>query len=166
LKQVQDNKGARVAFTLPVNPDGLDQLGLNIVKSALDASVTISFVNIMTMDYGDSMAGQDLGQVAIGAAQATAKQLVSLDSSLTLAAAIRKVGVTPMIGHNDDTEVFSLAHAQTLVSWARQNQLGLLAFWAIQRDQACPSSGLDLDTCSGVNKGTFDFANVFASVNQ
>ena len=161
LAKVQQAKGIRVAFTLPVNPDGLDDLGVAVVQSALDAGVTISHVNVMTMDYGAG-AG-DLGQVSIGSADATAKQLVQLIPGEALADAYRQVGATPMIGTNDDGNVFSLANATALASWAQQHHLGLLAFWAIQRDEPC-SNGTDLDQCSGVDATTFQFANVFEAV--
>jgi chitinase len=161
LKQVQTDKGIRVAFTLPVGLDGLDALGKAVVQSAIDAGVAISFVNVMTMDYGLGQA--DLGQVAIGSADGTASQLVTMIPGLTLAAAYRMVGATPMIGKNDDGSVFSLANAQALATWAGQKHLGLLAFWAIQRDEPCPS-GQDINTCSEVNGATFQFNNVFAAV--
>ena len=161
LAKVQQAKGIRVAFTLPVDPDGLDDLGVAVVQSALDAGVTISHVNVMTMDYGGG-AG-DLGQVSIGSADATAKQLVQMIPGLALADAYRQVGATPMIGTNDDGNVFSLADATALATWAQQHHLGLLAFWAIQRDEPC-TSGPDLDQCSGVNGSTFQFANVFEAV--
>jgi chitinase len=161
LAKVQAAKGIHVAFTLPVNPDGLDDLGKAVVQSALDAGVTISYVNVMTMDYGAG-AG-DLGQVAIGSADATAKQLVQMEPGLALADAYKQVGATPMIGTNDDGHVFSLANATAHATWAQQHHLGLLAFWAIQRDEKC-TGGTDLDRCSGVNDTTFQFANVFEAV--
>jgi len=47
------------------------------------------------------------------------------------------LGATPDIGKNDDTEVFTLADAQTLTDFAIQKKLGLITFWNIQRDQTC-----------------------------
>ena len=44
-----------------------------------------------------------------------------------------------------------------------QKKLGLVAFWAINRDQ--PGSG-SLGLYSGVNGGNFDFHNVFKGVTQ
>jgi chitinase len=159
LAKVQAAKGIRVAFTLPVNPDGLDDLGKAVVQSALDAGVHVSYVNVMTMDYGGG-AGSDLGQTAIGSADATAHQLVQMIPGLALADAYRQVGATPMIGTNDDGHVFTVANANALAAWAAQHHLGLLAFWAIQRDEHC-TGATDLDRCSGVNTATFDFANAF-----
>jgi chitinase len=161
LKSVQDSRHIRVAFTLPVNPDGLDDLGLAIVKSALAAGVTISFVNVMTMDYGN---GTNLGSTPTTSVDATAAQLQGMIKGLSPAAAYRMIGATPMVGHNDDTEVFSLDNAKTLISYAKQKQIGLVAFWAIQRDEKCPSSKLDLNLCNGVSSATFQFSQIFASV--
>ena len=59
------------------------------------------------------------------------------------------------------SEVFGLEDAQRLTAFAKQKGLGLLAFWAINRDQAC-TTGLAL--CSGVNQNTFAFHNVFKMV--
>ena len=158
---MQDAKHIRVAFTLPVNSDGLDNLGLAIVKAALDAGVTVSFVNVMTMDYGN---GTNLGTTPTSSVDATATQLQGLIKGLTLAHAYRMIGATAMIGHNDDSEVFSLDNAKTLVAFARQKQLGLVSFWAIQRDEKCPSSTVDLNLCNGASNTTFAFSQLFAGV--
>jgi hypothetical protein len=162
LAMVQAQKHVRVAFTLPVNPDGLDSLGLDIVKSALAAGVKISLVNVMTMDYGN---GTNLGTTPIASVDATAKQLQAAIAGLSSDAAYRMVGATAMIGHNDDSEIFSLDNAKTLVAYAKQKQLGLISFWAIQRDEKCPS-GIDLNLCTGVNTSTFQFHQIFDGVNH
>jgi hypothetical protein len=163
LKMVQDQRGAKVAFTLPVNPDGLETGnggGLNVFKAAVAAGVKVQYVNIMTMDYGG---GTNVGAVALQSADATAKQIQSVVGG-SLGAAYRMLGITPMIGHNDDGEVFSLANAQSLAAYAKQHAVGLLAFWAIQRDEKCPG-GLNLDTCSGVNGSSFEFVNALKAAN-
>ena len=162
LATVQAQKKIRVALTLPVNPDGLDSLGLDVVKSALAGGVQLSFVNVMTMDYGN---GTNLGTTPIASVDATAKQLQGIIAGLTSDAAYRMVGATAMIGHNDDTEVFSLANAQTLVDYAKQKKLGLVSFWAIQRDEKCPAA-IDLNLCSGSNASTFQFHQIFDAVRH
>jgi chitinase len=162
LAQLQAAKHIRVAFTLPVNPDGLDSLGLAVVQSALAAGVQLSFVNVMTMDYGN---GTDLGSTPSASADATARQLQTLIPGLSLDQAYRMVGITPMIGKNDDSETFSVSNAQTLISYAQQKKIGLLAFWAIQRDQPCAAQPPNLDLCNGSSASTFQFAQIFASVN-
>jgi chitinase len=162
LAMVQTQKNVRVAFTLPVNSDGLDSLGLAVVTSALSAGVKISFVNVMTMDYGD---GTNLGTTPIDSVDATAKQLEGAIAGLSSDAAYRMVGATAMIGHNDDSEVFSLDNARALVAYAKEKKLGLVSFWAIQRDQKCPGA-IDLDQCTGVNGSAFQFHQIFDGVNH
>jgi chitinase len=162
LKQAQDEKHIRVAFTLPVGPGGLEQGSIDIVKAALDAGVSIAFVNGMTMDYGD---GTDLGTTPIQSVDAVARQVRGLLPALSLDQAYRMVGATAMIGKNDDAETFSQGNASTLIDHARATRLGLVSFWAIQRDQKCPAAGNDLGLCSRVNGATFEFNDIFAAVN-
>ena len=75
------------------------------------------------------------------------------------------LGVTPMIGQNDDTEVFSLADAQQLTSFVQANHVGLVAFWSIDRDQVCPA-GADYNSCSTVNTANFQFNSIFQAVTK
>jgi len=170
LAMVQAARPAvQVAFTLAAlphasgSPGGLTSQGLAVVSHALSAGVTIAHVNLMTMDYGDSYGGQPLAPVAIGSLTDANAQLVGLVPGLTPAQAWRMLGVIPMIGKNDDAEVFSLADASDVASFAIQKRLGLVSFWSIDRDQVCPS-GADYNTCSTVDAKDFDFANAFLTV--
>jgi len=167
LKLAQDARGIKVAFTLAANPSpgALTSQGLSVVSHALAAGVTISHVNLMTMDYGDSYGGQPLAPVAIGSLTAANGQLLTLIPGLTTAQAWRMLGVIPMIGKNDDSEVFSLDDAKTLAAFATANDLGLVSFWSIDRDQVCPS-GADYNSCSTVDAATFAFTDVLSKVAQ
>ena len=163
LKQLQvANKNVRVAFTLPLAPTGLLQESIDILQAAISAGVEISFVNGLAMDYGD---GTDLGTVPAKSIDGLAIQVRALLPSLSLAQVYRRLGATAMIGKNDDNETLSFANAQTLVDYARQKQLGLLSFWAIHRDQVCPTSN-DLALCSRLNTKPFEFYTIFAGVNR
>lgn len=170
LKIVQDKLGIEVALTLactpkdPQNtPGGLSAASLAVVEAALAAGVTLSHVNLMTMDYGDYYShGKTMSALAISALEDTRAQLQGLIPGLADDAAYRMLGVTPMIGVNDvASEVFSLADAAAVASFARQKHLGLVAFWAINRDQ--PGSG-SLGLYSGVNTAAFEFHKAFESV--
>jgi len=162
LKQAQDQRNIRVAFTLPVSPSGLEGESINIVRAAIDAGVKISFVNGMTMDYGG---GTNLGTTPIMSIDGLAGQIRSLLPQLTLAQAYQMVGATPMIGRNDDGTTFSLDNARTLINYAKTKRIGLVSYWAIQRDESCSSSG-GLDRCSLVNTANFQFSQIFAGVNN
>jgi chitinase len=164
LKQVQDRDKITVSLTLPVDDKGLDDLGLAIVKAMVAAGVKISYVNGMTMDYGDEFAKEDMGDLAISSLQGIAKQLRSIIPGLSLDAAYHMIGATAMIGHNDDKEIFTMDHARKLIDFAKQHRLGFVSFWAIQRDQRCAGK-LNVDFCTGVNDGPFQFTKIFSSVN-
>jgi len=150
------NPGLSFSLTLPVLPSGLTGDGINLIKAAHDAGVKVDTVNLMTMDYyaGD----QDMGQAAIQATQHTLAQLQSVDSGYGYA----NLGITPMIGTNDDNSTFSLDNARTVKSWADANGIGRLAFWSINRDQSCSAYAPQASpTCSGVSQGPLAFTDAF-----
>ncbi|HEU4426150.1 MAG TPA: cellulose binding domain-containing protein [Pilimelia sp.] len=152
------NPGLKISLTLPVLPEGLTQDGLNVVRSARDAGVNLDLVNIMAMDYG--RAGQDYGNLAIQAVQSTQKQMKSLFPNLSDAQAFRMVGVTPMLGVNDDRGVFSQSDARDLVNFGNTNHIGYMSFWETNRDKnACNGA---LFQCTNVPQSPFEFSKIFA----
>lgn len=160
------NPGLQVSFTLPVLPSGLTSQGVSVLQDALARGVNISTVNIMAMDYGASYDnGGQMGISAMYAAWATMNQLEALYPGLSHAGIAAKVGVTPMIGQNDNpAEVFTLANASYLVSNAAQNGIGFLSYWSETRDTPCapgtpatPAQG----NCSGISMSPFAFGNIF-----
>lgn len=165
LAALQKSKGVKISFTLPAMPNGMTSASNAVVKAALAAGVTISHVNLMVMDYGETYSsGKKMGDLAISAVNACADQLQALIPGLTDAAAYRMIGATPMIGVNDvRSEVFSLDDARSLIAFAKAKQLGLVSFWAIQRDVPC-SGALDLVLCSGAQTSNYQFSSIFRSV--
>jgi hypothetical protein len=151
------NPGLKVSLTLPVLPDGLTQDGLNVVRSAKAAGVDIDLVNIMAMDYG--RAGQDYGDLAIQAVKSTAAQIKGV-LGVSDAQAFRKIGVTPMLGVNDDQGKFLQSDAQDLVKFANDNHVGYMSFWEDNRDKnACNGA---LFQCTNVPQKPFEFSRIFA----
>ena len=153
----------RMSFTLPVLPSGLDAAGLAVVRDAIRHHVTLTYINLMTMDYGDDAAPHPAGRMgayAIAAARATLTQLARLYPRKSAVALRHMLGLTPMIGLNDTvTETFGLSDARQLASYARRNGIGLLAMWALGRDRACPRQIASAsDSCSGVAQTPFAFA--------
>ncbi|MDT4987956.1 MAG: hypothetical protein QOI74_2050, partial [Micromonosporaceae bacterium] len=149
----------RISLTLPVLPEGLTADGLNVVRSARDAGVNLDLVNVMAMDYQRPTG--NYGAFAVQAAQSTFTQLRTLYPTRTTAQLWRLVGVTPMLGQNDDGGIFTLAGAQQLVTFAQTNHLGMLSYWEETRDRnACTGA---LFMCTNVAQTPFQFSRVFAA---
>jgi len=151
------NPGLKISLTLPVLPEGLTADGLNVVRSAKSAGVDLDLVNIMAMDYGRS--AQDYGDLAISAVRSTKDQLKSIYGNSD-AAAFKMVGVTPMLGKNDDNGTFSQSDARDLVAFATSNHVGFVSFWETNRDRnACTGA---LFQCTNVAQTPFEFSKIFA----
>lgn len=152
------NPGLKVSFTLPVLPEGLTAEGVAVVRSARDAGVDVNLVNVMAMDY--YRAGSDYGDAAVQAAQGTYNQLKALYPAKSDAQLWSAVGVTPMIGENDDHQIYNQADAQQLVSFAKLHHLGMLAFWDATRDaNACTGA---LYKCTNIAQQPYEFSKIFA----
>ncbi|WP_329487073.1 carbohydrate binding domain-containing protein [Kitasatospora sp. NBC_01246] len=152
------NPGLKVSFTLPVLPEGLTAEGIAIVRSARDAGVAVDLVNAMAMDYYRT--GADYGDAAVQAAQGLYGQLKSLYPAKSDAQLWAAVGITPMLGENDDHQVYNQADARQLVAFAQQHHLGELAFWDATRDaNACTGA---LYKCTNIAQQPYEFAKIFA----
>jgi hypothetical protein len=160
LQLAQASKGIKVAFTLQDNPPpggGLTSQGESVVSHAIAAGVKISHVNLMTMDFYD---GKAVISDATGSLTNAHTQLLSLVPGISSAGAWAMLGAIPMIGKNDDGAIFSLADAQTLATFAKQNGLGLMSFWSIDRDQP----GSDFNNASTVQTTDFAFNAILGTV--
>ncbi|HET9894573.1 MAG TPA: carbohydrate binding domain-containing protein [Streptosporangiaceae bacterium] len=154
------NPGLIVSVTIPVLPTGPVASGDAFLQQAQSIGARIDIINIMTMDYGASFdtAGSDMGSYAIEAAQDTLSFAKTVWPSDTFA----NIGVTPMIGINDDSaEDFTEADARSLVSFAQANHLGRLSFWSVDRDQPCAGSANTLSQCSEISQASLDFTRIF-----
>jgi chitinase len=138
----------QVDFTLAVDPTGLPTgpgSEFALLQDAKNAGVKVSYVNIMTMDFGN---GQNALSDAESAARATSGQLAGL-YGVSTSAAYGMLGLTPIAGQNDDNEYFSTADASALESFAAANGVGELAFW-------------ELD---GYDKGTgYQYSSIFDKI--
>jgi hypothetical protein len=149
-----------ISYTLPVLPTGLPQDGVSVLDAAAANGFTPDVVNIMTMDYGTS--GTEMGTAANQALDAAAGQVGSA-FGISASAAYAMLGNTPMIGQNDTPgEIFTLADAATVESYAAQKGIALLSFWAEGRDNGgCPGTTTAESTCSGLSQGTGAFTQAF-----
>jgi chitinase len=155
--------GLYVSYTLPVDPTGLESDALTVLRGANAAGINVSMVNVMAMDYGD--ASTTMGARAISAATGTFNQIKAIFTGKTDAQLWAMIGVTPMIGVNDtQSEVFRQADATQLTTFAQQNGLGLLSFWAMQRDM--PGGGSDYNDFSLVNTKAYEFYTIMAAAKS
>lgn len=129
------NPGLQISYTLPVLPTGLVSSGLSLLQNAIARGVNVAVVNIMTMDYGSSFSS-NMGQDAVDAGNSLFSQLQSLYPQKSASQLWAMIGLTPMTGANDVAgETFTLADAQTVLSFAQQHQVGELAMWSVNRDE-------------------------------
>ncbi|MFF4347751.1 chitinase [Streptomyces sp. NPDC001530] len=155
----------KVSFTLPVMPSGLDDDSLALLESANDHAVKVSTVNIMTMNYGSSYAG-DMGDYAETSAEAAHDQLADV-FGLSSAGAWQGLALTSMIGVNDvDNETFTLADAAQVRTFAEEKQIAWVSMWSTFRDQQCEDDDSASDdaatNCSGVTQSSGAFAEALA----
>lgn len=156
LRQTHPN--LKISLTLPVLPSGLTADGLNVVRSAKNAGVSLDLINVMAMDYYQG--GIDYGDAAVQAAQATHDQLAPIYPDRSSAQLWAMVGVTPMLGENDDHGHYDQNDARQLVSFAQQHHLGELAFWEETRDRnACTGA---LYQCTNIPQQPYEFSKIFA----
>ncbi|MEU1186728.1 chitinase [Streptomyces sp. NPDC005859] len=153
-----------VSFTLPVMPSGLDSDGLALLASANKYDVQVSTVNLMTMNYGESYAG-DMGGYAITSATAAQAQLKKVFGT-TDAGAWKGMALTSMIGTNDvDNETFSLSDAAQVRAFAEAKGISWVSMWSTFRDQQCEDGSATDDAltdCSGVEQEDGAFAEAFS----
>ena len=168
LKLLQQSRPqVQIWYTLPVLPQGLTADGLNVVQSALSAGVKLAGVNVMAMDYGEGPApttgpnAQTMGTYAIQSAQSTYTQLSSMYAKNGQTFTWGQIGVTPMIGVNDiTTEVFTVADAKALNSFALTKGLGMIGFWSVERDYP-GTLGQPTHNASGLSDPAGSFSGAF-----
>jgi chitinase len=149
------NPGLNISLTIPVLENGPDGNGSAFLRAAVTNGVRVDLVNAMVMDYGHPVADMN------AAARTAAAGTLSAAKAAGINATYANIGITPMIGNNDSAgEVVSLQNARDIVSWARSNGIGRLAFWSIGRDQPCAGGGVS-PNCSGLGGSALDFTKVF-----
>lgn len=161
IKKLQDATGVDVVLTLPVLPDGLTSVQLNVLEVYLSEGVDVECVNIMTMCYGESTLkpGENYGTASLRAVDSTMVQVKDYykkfaNKTLTDSDAYLKIGTTPSIGFEGAAHpTFTTEWTKLVVDHAIDKKLGMTSCWSINRDAK-------LDNNPGVNQ-RFEFANIF-----
>lgn len=167
-----NGKSLAVWVTLPATAQGLTEDGTNAVSTLLEGGVDLSGVNIMTMNFGDTLQdGQTSYDGAKSALTQTHRQLGVLYQRagmyLNDATLWTKLGATPMIGQNDiSKEVFTLEDAVNLNKFAASKNITRMSMWSVNRDVACGGNYVDLkvvsDSCSGVSQERLQFTQTLS----
>ena len=150
------------SYTLPTFPTGLTASGLAVLQNAVADGARIATVNLLTFDYYLGTQ-QDMVADTESAAAGLFGQLQSLYPTAPARQLWHMIGVTEMPGIDDfgTDETFSTANAVTILNWARHQGIGLISFWALQRDNGgCPGTK-GAGACSGVSQPTWYFSHVF-----
>lgn len=167
-----------VSTTLAVTPEGFDAYAmayLNDAKSAEDRYMEANpgknmqifdRVNIMLMDYGSYYVKDPdkMGQYGIDAANAVHAQLKqSYYSGKSDAEIWKRMGLTPMIGQNDQkAEIFQLKDAVQVAEFAGEKGVGMVSIWSLSRDNGgCVGQFPPSATCSSIPQEDFEFSNIF-----
>lgn len=167
-KQRAEKKNLAIWLTLPVSPEGLSEEGTNEVAQMLANGVDLAGINVMTMDYSNSLkSNQTMEQASEEALIETHRQLGILykqvNINLSSATLWSKIGATPMIGQNDTAgEVFTLKDAAEFNKFALSQGVGRMSMWSANRDIECGENYVDVkvvsDSCSGVKQDKLSFS--------
>jgi hypothetical protein len=150
------------SYTLPTFATGLPAAELGVLQNAVADGARISTVNLLTFDYYYGTQ-QDMVADTEGAADGLFSQLQTLYPTTPARQLWHMIGITEMPGIDDfgPDETFSTANALTILSWAQHQGLGLISFWALQRDNGGCVGTKGAGTCSGVSQPTWYFSHVF-----
>jgi hypothetical protein len=110
------------------------------------------FINLMVMDFGPALAKNCVVRDGACDMNASAQQaVVNFRSKYKVPPS--RIELTPMIGINDVVENrFTLENARDLARFVKQNHLGGLHYWSLDRDKPCQDQSVGaFSTCSGIN---------------
>ena len=125
------NPGLIISYTLPVDPDGISDASVALLKDAVKKGVKVHSANLMVMYFGKKFTGRGKteGQLGVESARQAYGQLQKIAPSI-------QVGLCPCLGQNGSKdEVFNLDDAITLKDFADQTPwVCSLHFWSINDD--------------------------------
>ena len=158
-----------ISFSLPGWLRGFDSNSVNLLNTTVAAGVRIDMVNVMAQSFGvdnlrTMVSPSTVGEASLMTFRAAANQMTSVFRNKTQGQLYAMMGISPMIGKNDDGSTFTLDDAYTVANFAKQNGVGIISYWSFQRDRAQAYSGsTNLGSYSGVAQSDFQFYNIFKS---
>lgn len=135
-------KNLRFSFTIATLGGSVKQSlgaqGVLVMNALKAAGMTDVIVNLMTMDYGSSLAANCVLDAAGGCNMGLSAIQAAKNLHEAYAWPYDHMEVTPMLGGNDTPgEVFTLEDVKTVAQFVRQNSLIGLHLWSWDRDVDC-----------------------------
>ena len=158
-----------VSFSLPGWLRGFSADSMKLLNTTLNAGVQLDMINVMAQSFGANnirtmVVPATVGQATVMTFRAAANQMSTLYRNKTPAQLHAMMGMTPMIGKNDDGTTFTLADAQTVANFAKANNVGMISYWSFHRDRAQSYTGNNnLGSYSGVAQSDFQYHRIFKS---
>lgn len=158
-----------ISMSLPGWLLGFGPEAINLLNTTVAAGVRIDMVNVMAQTFGienvrNMVPSGTMGEAVTMTFRSAANQMTSIFRNKTQSQLYAMMGMTPMIGKNDDGSSFTPSDAQRVADFARQNGVGMISYWSFQRDRAQASNGFtNLSAFSGVAQRDFQFHNIFKS---
>lgn len=160
-----------VSLSLPAWLRGFETASLNLLKTTVEAGVRIDLVTVLVQSFGvenlrTMVTPSTVAQASIMGFRAAASQLATIFPGRTQAQLHAMMGISPMIGKNDDGSVFTLGDAQTIADFVKLNGISFISYWSFQRDRAqATNASNDLRSFSGVAQSNYQFHNIFKSAD-
>lgn len=109
-------------------------------------------INLMVMNYGPASAANCVVRNGRCDMAASAQQAV-INLNKRYGTPLDRIGVTAMIGMNDVRDnVFTVEDALALGRYVREQKLGGLHYWSLDRDKPCEGNSVELSPlCSSLN---------------
>jgi chitinase len=125
------NPGLIISYTLPVDPDGLSDASLALLKDAVKKGMKVHSANLMVMFFGQKFIhkGKSEGELGVESANKAHEQIQQIDPTI-------QVGLCPCLGENGSkAEVFTLDDAKTLKAFADATPwVCSVHYWSINDD--------------------------------
>lgn len=149
----------QMTYCLPVLPSGLTMAGELLARNAAANRAPVWAWHAMSMDYGDSAAPEPegkMGAYAVDSVQALKRQVEAAGFQDP------RIGVIPMIGHNDVlTEFFRISDARVVHDFfVKTPWMTYVGWWSTNRDRPGKGNGAN-PFDSGIDQKPWDFAKTF-----
>ena len=152
-----NNSGIQTILTFGTSTTGPNFWGGRLIDQSKALGANVDIFTIMPFDFGG---GANMFNSTVSAANGLRDKLKST-FGWSDATAYNHLGISGMNGLSDQQELTSVATWTQIRDWAKNNNIGRLAFWSVNRDRGCPGGGVVSD-CSGIAQNNWDFTRITA----